>query len=75
MACKICGKQKDTYTLEIPYIEDIEVIGVDEYHICGSCWDIIAEVANRRLSQQLEELSKRILDLEIIQATRTYDDY
>lgn len=62
--CKICQLKKDTFTLEVPYIEDTEVLAIDEYHICGSCWEIIAGVANRRLQDDLHILKNEIEGLK-----------
>lgn len=43
--CRFCGKNQDIFTIEVP-AED-EKGEHSEFHVCGGCWEVIAEIAKR----------------------------
>lgn len=58
--CKICGKTNDLFKLTLE-ADDGEKFIVP---VCGSCWDVIAGIADRVVSQRLEKIEKKIAELD-----------
>lgn len=65
--CAICGETKAYFTIEL--IED-DICGYTRA-ICDSCWDIIAEVAYRRMKDRIKQIE--ILGRELDRIERTLD--
>lgn len=59
-ACAICKGTRSLYTIEIPTDDGA---CNDVRKICGTCWDVIAEVATRRLATRLDAMEKQIKEL------------
>ena len=55
--CAICGKTHDLFILEIEY-EPGETYAK---YLCGSCWDVIAEVAKRATKPMIEASEKNMM--------------
>jgi len=51
--CKLCGANH-TMPIEIP--DDNGEYNGTGYNICDACWDIIAEVAHKRLANDLKQI-------------------
>jgi len=54
--CKICNRVTDLFSVEI------EDDGGEKYtlKVCGTCWDIIAKVAEKALNERLEKIEKKL---------------
>lgn len=59
--CAICKGTRSLFTIDIPCDDDS---GTFERHVCGSCWEVIAEIANRRLITRLDKIEKHIKELD-----------
>ena len=62
MNCKVCGKSQFLYDLK--FEADEEIPEAYSIKVCGSCWDVIANIANRAVAQKLAELDDRISQIE-----------
>ena len=49
-SCRFCGKNQDIFELVVPCEESPEESSI--FHVCGSCWDAIAEIARRLYEYQ-----------------------
>ena len=57
--CIFCNHTADIFTVEIPAFGDDENELVPR-SVCGSCWEVIASIANAALDQRVSNLEKRI---------------
>ena len=55
--CKFCGKSSDIFTIEIPLEDSDQTF---EQHLCGSCWEVIAEIVNRRINARIATLEAQV---------------
>ena len=60
--CAICKKSGDLFSIEIPFDEGDEVVFFTKY-VCGSCWDVIAEITRRAVKATFEQQDKQLADL------------
>ncbi|TXH52981.1 MAG: hypothetical protein E6Q97_14240 [Desulfurellales bacterium] len=57
--CAICGKSSGLFELRIEEDGDETL-----RHVCGKCWDTIAGIALRAVSDRLDALENRLAELE-----------
>lgn len=57
--CAICGQSNNLFDLLIE-----EDGGKTTRHVCGKCWDTIANIALRAIGDQLDALKSRLAELE-----------
>lgn len=50
--CKLCGKTGDLFTLDVP-TDDPNL--KHSVFVCGTCWDVIAEIALRAVKALLNK--------------------
>jgi hypothetical protein len=55
-ACAICKSTQNLYHLEVPIDDD----DAEAFWVCGSCWEVIAEIANRRTTKKMETMQAQI---------------
>jgi len=61
MKCSICKENRPTFSIEV-ISEDGE--NKDKHHVCGSCWDIVAEISKVIMGHHVGELKEKISILE-----------
>lgn len=59
--CKFCNKSGDIFTIEIPLENSDETY---KQYICGTCWEVIAEITNRRTRGEILNLYTQVQMLQ-----------
>lgn len=59
MECVFCKKTQGLFSLTVKGDEEIYT-----QHVCGECWEAVAEIAYNRIKDDIENLTARIEELE-----------
>lgn len=59
MKCVFCKKTQGLFSLTVKGDEEVYT-----QHVCGECWEAVAEIAYRRIKSEIENLTARIEELE-----------
>ena len=54
--CALCGKTHGLFSIELT----AEDGGAFNKYVCGSCWEVVAEIAHRAMYSKISKLETRL---------------